>query len=614
MVLSDIRGWAEIEVVAGRDLVATVRESDHGTCSVDVPAMRPGEQREIELAIPTSDDVEFHGQVFDAADRKPIEGAIVKLEARSVGPLSKPPAVQIVRSDSLGRFRLSAASWRENSIFVSADGYGPVTLRLGQGHESADVPLEVGLPQAAKIVVRVTGPNGTPVSDALVVAWTESDALMLQQGVSDWSVSSQFTRSAKTGTDGRCEIVALPAGAFLAIRAEHAAYPPQALPASLLLAAGETREVDVCLGTGVRVTGRIIDQFSWPAAYARVWMSPSTKPNDHLFRPVREFAEHHRIVETTTDKDGFFSFPLVAPGSWWIGPAPPPYGVLAALDPKAIAPVGELVALEVNERERDLFIRRDRGLYLSGRVLDASQAAVAKANVAAYPLFPIDALVSDQTDQDGAFVLGPIPAGDWRVLAFKGDGWDESSAVQASAGTTEIVLELGADATIRGRVLGLRSTGVADTDLMISRRAEGTASETIVRDDGSFEFTNLAPGLYDIAARTRDGLAGVCAGIDVHRGAEVEGVEIRVSRGAKLTVRLGNAARMRWIRVVQDGVTVAWAWLEDRSDAVITVPAGILQVELLAPGPEFDIARPASSRTLTLAAGDNGSVDFSADH
>lgn len=135
----------------------------------------PGTTTAVAVAAPGADlhrvvpeAVERVLRVVDAADRRPLEGAVVAAWQGTHVPATLPPAAISVVADEAGRVR-----WRqrepEDTVIVRCAGYVPGVFRLSP---SATGDLE--LVAAARLTVEVIDELGRPVADATVCLTTSA--------------------------------------------------------------------------------------------------------------------------------------------------------------------------------------------------------------------------------------------------------------------------------------------------------------------------------------------------------------------------------------------------------------------------------------------------------
>lgn len=609
---TDEDGWAEIEVVPDLELIASVDAAEFGRVQLDVAPMTPSERREIVLEVPTANDILFYGRLIAAADRRPIRDGLVVLDhqsrdARATAPIT----TQTARTDSVGIFQLSGASWRRDVVSVSAPGFGSTTFRLVRGHETPGQALVISLAAGAEIRATVVDGAGAPLSGAVVTATADPFRVDVSNGILDWTATRALQRVGTADSDGACTLSDLPPDMPLYLRAELAGLPPQVPAEPVTLSAGESRAIRFSIGGGATIFGQIVDQHGQPVASHAVWRTPARKPVRHLFQEYENDTNDGSPTTTNTDQEGRFVFDAVPPGRWWIGPAPAPYTLHQTVDDSAIAPVGDLVTVEASEFTKHVLIRADRGLFITGHVVRSPGGAKTQAAIYADPQFALDPWLAASTTDHGDFTFGPLPAGEWKLNAHAlGGAFDGGDEQRAASGQSGVVLTLPEGGGISGRVLGAPPNAIEDVEVWLMSRDTLNGEGSLVDHERMYEWRDLPPGTYDIVARTRQGASGVRSGVVVAKGKTVQDADVVLSPGAKLTVEIEGPAEDWFVRISEGDVTVGFAWFEFGPKMTLTVPAGTLRAELREPPQRNAPTTIVESKTVTLEVGAEQTIVF----
>lgn len=154
---------------------------------------------------------------------------------------------------------------------------------------------------------------------------------------------------------------------------------------------------------------------------------------------------------------------------------------------------------------------------------------------------------SATTDDSGSYKVTGLAAGDY-TAHFDADGYlgSTSMVVRVGAAAVRVSAELWRAAVLRGRVLDAEGQPADAMPVELYPYRSGRPVTVKSGQDGRFEFTGVAPGVYALAARpapkAKDGTAdaptwfpGFTARAQADRvtarpGAEVSGLEIRVRR------------------------------------------------------------------------------------
>jgi uncharacterized protein (DUF2141 family)/5-hydroxyisourate hydrolase-like protein (transthyretin family) len=164
------------------------------------------------------------------------------------------------------------------------------------------------------------------------------------------------------------------------------------------------------------------------------------------------------------------------------------------------------------------------GCRIAGTVVNAQTGEpVRGATVSVLALEDSHSIASTQTGSDGHFSVDGLPAAKYQLTASKrgystaayDEHGDFSSAIvtgddpNSNFDTTHLVFRLTPGAALRGVVTADGGDPVADAEVMLFKKPQGYApgerivqQETAITDDiGTYEFSNLSPGEYLLAAK-----------------------------------------------------------------------------------------------------------------
>jgi uncharacterized protein (DUF2141 family)/5-hydroxyisourate hydrolase-like protein (transthyretin family) len=164
------------------------------------------------------------------------------------------------------------------------------------------------------------------------------------------------------------------------------------------------------------------------------------------------------------------------------------------------------------------------GYRIAGTVVNAQTGEpVRGATVSVLALEDSHSIASTQTGSDGHFSVDGLPAAKYQLTASKrgystaayDEHGDFSSAIvtgddpNSNFDTTHLVFRLTPGAALRGVVTADGGDPVADAEVMLFKKPQGYApgekivqQETAITDDiGTYEFSNLSPGEYLLAAK-----------------------------------------------------------------------------------------------------------------
>lgn len=390
------------------------------------------------------------GRVVDPAGR-PVAGARVsaRYEVQGGGTFSSESG----ESDAEGRFELPHLGPRRVELLARAEGFRTleVWLDLEPGETVEDLVLR--LAPGALIEGRVLDPWGEPADGVRIVG----------QGLG----RSSLRHTGRTDSTGRFRLDGLDPGPFTL-----SAIPRQLPPARRTVEVGEgTEEVEIHLREGHSVHGQVAGDEGEPLAGVHV---------------------HLAGVEARSDRQGLFDLQNVPTGR---------HRLVAVKDGWV---EGEIEEVPVDGPVWDLEVVLTRGTIVRGQVLGLGEGAPTHVQILASS--EDDRWAWASADYAGAFRLGPLAPGRWRVLAIerssgrRGHGVVELGAGQREA---ELEVELGAGFVLSGRVLvdGRPEAG-ARVRLRGMDVLAGGSGETDF--SGGFRLDGLRSGRYRMVVRGAD--------------------------------------------------------------------------------------------------------------
>lgn len=474
------------------------------------------------------DDAGTHrleGQVIDASEQ-PVGGVVVGLDTR-------PPRVTQTEAD--GSFVFEDLAERTYRVGASKDDHRadavavrvgpavePITLRLRRGNAMlVKVQDEDGAPIAGArvfrrgIIVRDqrTGPDGTTLLRGLGSAWERIEitadgyepgfvgrAMPSITEVPIEHVVTLYPGAAVRGfvrdPDGapvlgarvsngnsKPHVTSAADGAWLmpGVRAGTHTFVARAdgfAPGSVTREVdGKTRldGVDIVLGRGLTISGRVVDAEGAPVSGAKVSVAVGYDKFD-------SWADESGEFELSGLRDGVHEL-----AAFHGDRASMAVDVEAAEQPTNV----ELVVVDSTIRGT---VVDDTG----EPVVDAEIWAM-RGSIAADLTGEDDAV----TDSAGRFVLGPLVVGEYKVNAIYPGGGDRrllGPMVPAKTGQEDVRIVLPRRGSIHGR---LTSGGVPVTSFVVSiddfHRADYRDASVLARADGSFELENIPPGRYHVA-------------------------------------------------------------------------------------------------------------------
>ncbi len=411
-----------------------------------------------------------------------------------------------------------------------------------------------------ELAVRVLDDQGVGMTDVEVMLHAY-DSWILDGTDAAGLPNSYLPRKARTATDGACSFHDLPPGVPFRLFVTHKGRLVRTERERVLLAPGESRSIELHLGAGTTITGRLLDQDGEPVADYPVWLLVA---EDGSPRPFSQ--RDVPIARTSTDALGNFALDDVVPGAWWLGPGWKQDCEPYTFQRTDVAGQPEVVSLASGEEHREVIVRAHRGLAVEGRVVDPNGRSVRGA-------FVSTACMSTINDGTGAFAVGPLLPGAHDIEIFGVSPWASPEASRVEAGSTGVVIEILRAGTVRCVVLDASGGQVRASVLMSRERAyyDGTqaAGERL-------EIPGVLPGRYKLFASTADACA-VAREVVVEAGSTTD-VSLALSPAARLAVRFTSESPRAELEVWWDDVLVESLRVAARSSYVCTVPPGSLRV------------------------------------
>jgi len=181
---------------------------------IQVPALAPGEIRDILVQVPINADILFFGRIVDE-DLQPATSASLTLVSLD-HPEGEPLSSSIHQGN--GEFRVSAASWTAPFLVVDATGFSRTIVGIVRGHSEPARALGIQLLRSASLVIAITDMAGSRAPDVCVRISVESIKLLheAQDSAHYWSSGLGYDQfwEQTTGKHGRCRFNDLPTWPF----------------------------------------------------------------------------------------------------------------------------------------------------------------------------------------------------------------------------------------------------------------------------------------------------------------------------------------------------------------------------------------------------------------
>jgi len=585
---TDDGGWAEFLVPEGKEwgVVAIDGEGAWG----HVPALARGEIYETVLRVAREEEIVFFGRVVAVEDGAPLAGASVHLHSRRgarAPVLSGPDGVFELRGNGVAR--------------IQATGFAPVLFHLAEGHASVADVFEVRVQRAASVVAWVRNPAGAPVPGAQVSLSTSEIHLILPEtlhlfgmsevpGIRDWTATAD--------DNGRCSLEDLPPLVPLTLELRMAGAPPQPEPA-LNLQPGEEREIRLSAGGGIELRGLLVDQHGRPVVDQGILL---LRPEAPLEFQTLIYGGEDPLAESRTDTQGRFTIPDVRAGTWLIGPAPENSFGRDGEQPEEERIAHRAFPIEVGTvSPQEILLRVDRGLYIRGRVVDP-KGDPAQASVLALPEQELLLGIAFTAEvEEGAFVLGPLLAGRYRLTASGSVGDAESEPVLAESGDRDVLLRLRIGGRVEGQVVDGITGLPRSADVSIRPRDKPDMVLSGSSGHSEFHFESLPAGTYGILARSGVNV-GWLAGLDLGPGEARTGLRVELERGSGLRV-WNRSDRWGYFEVRLDGYWIETLGVAGGDQSRAWLPAGHAEVRL-------HLGETERTIEIDLVAGEEREISF----
>jgi hypothetical protein len=593
---SDGDGRARFDVESGVEfmIVGETPKEHRSTPLVDVPALDPGEHRDVVLDLSAGSERRLFGRVQACESGAAVAGATVTM-CRAVNTgvaigdaLFREVRLNHVTTDSDGRFELAFPTWRCAYLWIQAPGFGPIMSEISLDGSAPDNPHVACIDRSASLDVSFTDGFGIPIPSAKVRVVARAAQLRSAQRRPRFAIEPlrdiEWART--TDAQGRCRFEDLPAFVSLRAEAELPDDPRTRDTRDAYLRAGETNELLWTLGNVCRISGRIVGRDGAPLKHKNILLKAADGVDPCPLTRSSAYED-----STTADADGRFAFENVAAGRWWVGaesvslsgdsrdPETP------RSDPDWIA--GFPIEVEIGETTRvsEVLLVVDPGLSIRGRVVDPGGLPARTAIVTAFHDLR-GCRSRTQVGTDGAFLLGPLVSGTYRVRASWSQHHADSEEVVVAAGSDGVQLTLRAGGVVRGRVVGAKFEPRADATLRARLRGEvdpsseviGSTTRIFILANGEFALRGLAPGIYDVWATTADASFGWLPGVEVSAQREVAGLTLTMRPGAHLRLRCDDESTAGDFEVRVSGLLLYTDQLGIGFSKPLAVPPGLIQI------------------------------------
>jgi protocatechuate 3,4-dioxygenase beta subunit len=465
----------------------TVRAEADGLAARTVKDATPGTP----LAIDLARGGRIEGTVRDGDTGQPAAGARVEVRDENFRDIPGEASAGrvIARTDANGRFVLEALPPGVHTVTARGAGaFGSkANVRVG-------ARVDLTLFPAATVRGTVLDPDGQPAAGATVQA-----------------VGSRHPMAETTDGQGRFVLEGLAAGTYTLVATAPRRAPGVA--ANVALDRRSEAQVELRLGAGARVTGRLVDGRERPLA-GRVAIGMLDGEQAPFVLASQLSAE--------PGVDGRFSIDMVPAGEHTLSTFAPGQGM-------------KLVELTVRATDRvvdvgDVLL--EPGLVIRGRVRNSTGQPIEDASLHAYSSRGVG--MPARSEADGSFVLAVLEQAPHRVTVEAPGYARATQPAEPGADPVEIVLERGA--VLSGLVVDDRSRPL-DTFRVLARPVEERGwnrvprSEEVTSEEGRFRLDRLASGAFAVTVTAPEHAPTTVPAVRVAAGAEVDLGTIKLAAG-----------------------------------------------------------------------------------
>jgi hypothetical protein len=500
-------------------------------------------------------------------------------------------------------------------------------------------PIELRLQRGGVVRGIVKDSSGAPVADAKVAAALPGRWF----GADDKSV-----RSVHSAADGAFELAAVTPGRIV-LRATRDTYLDSD-PVKIDLADGGTaNDAVLVLSHGKSVSGTV----TWPDTRPAAGVDVDLKFDLSQMYGMGAFnAMRGAKGNAKTDAQGAFEIGGLGDGPFTLEADAPPPESSSSTTPASSAPAAS--ATEVleegdslspkNASKNAIGDKRDKKTFwharadgvasgaksvslvlrapegLAGKVVDETGAPVTKFKVVANRMGkgPLASLGQEKRsdafdDAHGAFVLGGLQEGHWKVVATA-DGFAQSDPLEVDVpkkpDAQDVVIALVHGATVKGVVKTPTGAPIADAEIAIDNGKPNWQNmldsslappKAKSQPDGTFEIDGLKPGKTSLYAKHKSLARSPSVAFDLAPSQHVDGAELVLREGGQLTGEVfGDNGAPAVGHMVQASETKVFDQQMTFSDG-----RGQFEIDHLEPGTWQVVAMPTGNSDASSSSADD---------
>ena len=468
------------------------------------------------------------GTVVDGSGgRGPIAG--VRIDAARIGAMARPGgAVATATTGPDGKYQLTVS---EGQLLVAARSpdYAAQSRYVDVGPSGATADFSL-VPGGVIEGVVLDEKTKQPVGGAEVSARRDQPAMLLAEA------GGHFVNA---GTDGRFRISGLRPGAYeLDARGDgKISRAPTVIGVGV---AEQLADVQILIGRGVSIRGKVVDDANAPVANANVLTIGDG-----------------RGVDAKTDAKGEFAIEGASPGKH----------VLMARGGDHVT--AGMTPVEVKDTDvTGVIVHVQRGFKIKGHVEPRQQADITLEPEESETRLVM--IAPTATDAQGNFELGPA-LGKGTLSARCASGDQGELAIDVTGPRAEVVIKVAPGGSIAGRVVdgdnkpvagasvSATPTGPAERTTIVNGMVT-SGFQTITNANGAYEVRGLAPGAYRLGVLDR--------GRPLRMRKQVAPVKLAAAErktGVELAVDRPNGV-IKGVVTGPDGKPLADAWVSVHQD------------------------------------------------
>jgi len=521
-----------------------------GRDELSVPATEPPDPngvaksstRSIPVAEPRAENDRLaHDPADHATDGpKPLETSRDLKVFRFISGLTREPLPSLrisvdgkdLTTDGTGR-----AAWDPDYVFtITSPGFAGTEVEIQCDVQALVEPIIVPLYPTSTFVGSVQDVDGNAVPGVHVQVYAHADADLPSDGL---KVGFTIPKMLETDGAGQFRIEGVPANSLLSLILDLGDFLQLIPEHPIRIRPGQTGKEAWVLPPWGSVWGVVRDQASRPVSRACISLSDAVSNLDAAW--------------TSTTDSGEFRLAHVPCGAFLLRVAP----ARGLPNDRIFERRSETVSLGHHGATAYRVVTVHRGLVIRGFVTGPAGEPVAGATVVAEPAedrarrrkngrehavawgyFGRRAASKvngpwDRTRKDGSFELVRLRPVEYRVHVKQHGAYAASPPVRLRAGAVAVTLRVPLAGAVSGRfdpAPASTSARPSMVQLYLTRRGSHRSLAWFKSAQG-FEVEGLIPGVYDLYARTRTGLAGRLRGVRIRAGETVRNLTIHLSAG-----------------------------------------------------------------------------------